>query len=251
MITVNDVNAFMEKWAKKELSEPWDNDGVMLCADRDKEVGKILVCLEINEKIVKEAIDAKADLIITHHPFIFHPLKNITGISYGALSELITSEISVLSYHTRLDAADGGVNDVLAKKLCLEKVESFACLGRVGILPRKMSEGEFASLVKEKLLCKTLRTSKPCEKMIEKVAVVGGAGKDFLPEALKIADAFVTGDLSHNAFITAGEEGIFAVDAGHYHTENPVTEEIAKRIEKEFPAIEAVVSDSFCPFFEF
>ena len=251
MITVYDVDSFMSGWASKELSEPWDNDGVMLCADMKSEVKKILVCLEINEKTVNEAIDEKADLIITHHPFIFHPLKNITGAECNVIGKLFSANISVLSYHTRLDAAVGGVNDVLAKALGLSHIEGFASLGRVGILDREMDEKEFALYVKQKLACSTVKTSKPVGKKIKRVAVVGGAGKDFLPQALGIADAYVTGDLSHNAFITANEIGIFAVDAGHYHTENPVTHEIAEKLKDEFSEAEIVVSDSLCPFCEF
>ena len=160
--------------------------------------------------------------------------------------------ISVLSYHTRLDAAQGGVNDTLAEKLGLSDTEAFCGLGRVGLLEHEMKAGDFLSYVKEKLSCTFLRTSLyDSEKTVKKVALTGGAGKDFVAGAARIADAYITGDLSHNAFITANETGLLAVDAGHYHTENPVVQTIAERISEKFADTEIFVSDSLCPFENF
>lgn len=252
MTTVYDIDLFMSGWAKKELSEEWDNDGVMLCGDLKKPVEKLLVCLEINKKAVNDAIAHKCDLIITHHPFIFRPLKNICGTDFELASLLISGGVSVLSYHTRLDAAQDGVNDTLAKILELSDTESFAGFGRAGLLPREMEAEEFLGYVKEKLSCQSLRTSRRDGiGKIKKVAVVGGAGKDFLADAAKIADAYITGDLSHNAFITANECSLLAVDAGHYHTENPVVRTVAEKLSEKFSDIGIFVSDSLCPFNNF
>lgn len=251
MTTVYDIDAFMSEWAKKEFSEEWDNDGVMLCKNTGEPVKKILVCLEINEKTANEAKEQNCDLIVTHHPYIFRPLKSICGKDFELAQLLISSGISVLSYHTRLDAAQGGVNDVLAETLCLCNVKNFAGLGRVGELSHEMDEKEFLSFVKEKLSCDILRHSRLCAKKIKKVAVVGGAGKDFVLDAAKIADAYITGDLSHNAFITAQEQGVLAVDAGHYHTENPVAKAVAQKLSEKFPVLEVFLSDPLCPFYTF
>ena len=252
MTTVYDIDRFMNEWAAKELSEEWDNDGVMLCGNLAAAAKKVLVCLEINKKTVIEARKMGCDLIITHHPFIFRPLKNICGTDFELASLLISGNISVLSYHTRLDAAKEGVNDTLAQKLCLFDVEPFALLGRVGLLEGEMDVCEFLEYVKEKLSCKALRTSL-CDKdkKIRKVALLGGAGKDFVCDAAKISDAYVTGDLSHNAFITANECGLLAVDAGHYHTENPVVGAVAQKLSERFCDVEFFVSDSLCPFENF
>lgn len=251
MTRVCDIDLFMSEWADKRLSEEWDNDGVMLCADVKGEVKKVLVCLEINKEAALFAKNSGCDLIVTHHPYIFRPLKNICGVDYEIASIFIKGGISVLSYHTRLDAAQGGVNDTLAKTFGLCNVESFSALGRVGHLEREMDEEEFFSFVKQKLSCDILRTSKLTGKKIKKVAVTGGAGKDFLFDAAGVADAYITGDLSHNAFISANELGLLAVDAGHYHTENPVTIEIAKRLSENFPEIDVTVFDCLCPFSNF
>ncbi len=249
MTSVRDIDGFMSEWAKKELSEEWDNDGVMLCGDLDKKVEKILVCLEINEKTAKEAADKDCDLIVTHHPFIFRPLKKLCGTEFSLVFSLIAKGISVLSYHTRLDAAAGGVNDALAQKIGLSEVSEFAHLGRVGKLDFETDAMGFCDHIKEKLGCSCLKISNAaCDKKIKRVAVLGGAGKDFVADAANVADAYVTGDLSHNAFITANETGILAVDAGHYHTENPVVKVIAKRLSEAFPELNIQTADSLCPY---
>lgn len=254
MTRICDIDKFMSEWAKPEYSEPWDNDGVMLCGDFKAEVKKALACLEINEKTVNAAVSSGVQLIITHHPFIFHPLKRLFGNEYMLFSQLTSAGISVLSYHTRLDAARGGVNDVLAERLGLCGITPFGNgefpMGRTGISARPMTVSELSEHIKSVLGCSVLRCSAVAgeAKTINTVAVLGGGGKDFIPDAAKAADAYVTGDLSHNAFITARELGITVFDAGHYYTENPVVGRIAERIAERFPEIAVKTADSECPF---
>lgn len=250
MITVKDIDEFMSSWADPKYSESWDNDGIMFCGNLSYEVKKLLICLDINEKTVKDAEDFKADLIITHHPFIFNALKRIQDRNWQYISRLVESGISVLSYHTRLDAAPGGVNDVLAEKIGLSDTRSFGGekgIGRVGKLAAPMKAQDFSELLKNVLGCGTMRCFMN-EKMISEVSVIGGGGKDFIFEAAHISDAYVTADLSHNSFITASELGISIFDAGHYHTENPVVSRVAEKIKEEFPHIAVKIGDSGCPF---
>lgn len=253
MTTVKEIDAFMSDWAKPAYSESWDNDGVMLCESPEREIRQVLVCLEINAGVLQQAAEQKTELIVTHHPFIFHPLRRIEGSDSAYLALLFEKQMSVLSYHTRLDCAPGGVNDVLAETLGLEEIRPFGDgempMGRVGRLPSPLSCAAFAELLKEKLSCGTLRAGIPEGKdRISRVAVLGGAGKDALPEAAAEADAFVTADLTHNAFITAKEKGLCVFDAGHYHTENPVIHRIASRLKEAFPALSVSVGDAKSPF---
>jgi dinuclear metal center YbgI/SA1388 family protein len=225
----------------------------MLCEDTQKAVHKVAVCLEINEKIINLAIDGGYDLIITHHPFIFRALKGIIGSEYRMISSLIKNSISVLSYHTRFDAAQGGINDALAKALDLSDIKAFgggeAPMGRYGTLEKEMTPEEFGEYIKEKLSCPSVRCAiSDKNKMIKTVSVLGGGGKDFLYEAAKISDAFVTGDLSHNAFIDALERDFCAYEAGHYHTENVGAREMKKLLKKEFSDVEIEFLDSESPF---
>ena len=251
MTKICDIDKFISSFAKREYSESWDNDGIMLCEDAKKEVKKVAVCLEINEKVIDLAENSGCDLIITHHPFIFRPLKGICENDYRLVSRLIRNGISVLSYHTRYDAAKEGINDVLAKTLGLCDIKTFGGgenpMGRYGELEHEMTPEEFGKYIKEKLFIPSMRCA-VSDKKIRTVAVLGGGGKEFLYDAAKVADAYVTGDLSHNAFIDAKVLGISVYEAGHYHTENAGACHIEKLIKAEFPDIETEVFDSGSPF---
>lgn len=237
MPTVRDIDRLMSDFAPKNLSEPWDNDGIMLCGDLEAEIKRAVVCLEVNKAAIDFAAMTNAQCIITHHPFIFKPLKSVSGETFCSIEKLITSRISVLSYHTRLDCADGGVNDLLAKRLGLSDISSFSAedggakMGRFGSLEREIDINDFASFVKSTLHSEGLRFSSPKGKKVNKAAVLGGAGKDFLRGAVNAgADVFVSADLSHNTFLDGTDMGIAVIDAGHYSTENLVTSLIAELI---------------------
>ncbi len=254
-MTIREIDAYMSNWAKPSYSASWDNDGIMLCLDRDREITRVTVALEINADVIAAAVKNGSELIITHHPFIFYPIKRIDGAqgSEGEyLHDLLKYGISVLSYHTRLDCAAGGVNDALCEKLSLSYVKPFgegeAPMGRVGILPQETDERRLAEYVKARLGCGTMRCVPVGKKHISRVAVLGGSGKDELFEAAKVADAFITADLTHNAFITAKELLLFAMDAGHYHTENPVIYTIAARLRDMFPVLTVDTADVGSPF---
>ena len=234
-VTVKDIDRLMCEIAPKALSEPWDNDGIMVCKNPDSEVKCAVVCLEVNGAAVDFAIESGADLIVTHHPYIFKPLGRIVGDTFGEIERFMKHGISVLSYHTRLDKACGGVNDVLAERLGLCDIEKYGenasdatPMGRIGTLPCEMSADEFAEYVAETLGSDGLRYSAPTEKRVMRVAVLGGAGKGYLYGAHSAgADAFVSGDLSHNTFIDGRNMGMVTVDAGHYATENPIAQKVA------------------------
>lgn len=121
MITVNDIDRVLSETAPRTLSEEWDNDGVMLCKNKSTAVQKVLVMLEVTPEGAAQAAHGGYDLIVTHHPFIFRPLASLTGDMYALIETLTRANISVLSYHTRLDAAQGGVNDTAAKCMGLRR----------------------------------------------------------------------------------------------------------------------------------
>ena len=253
MARICDIDGFITSVAKREYSESWDNDGVMLCGDIQKDVKKVLVCLEINEKVALFAKKCGFELIVTHHPFIFKPLSRICGNDYKLIETLITSGISVLSYHTRYDAACGGINDTLAKTLCLFDIkplgEGYCPMGRYGVLESEMTYLEFAGHLKQKLCCPDMRCFiSDKNKKIKTVAVLGGGGKDFVYDASKIADAYVTGDLSHNAFIDAKTYGISVFEAGHYHTENIGAYALCDMLKEKFADIYLETFDCESPF---
>lgn len=241
MIKVKDIDSLLSGVAPKELSESWDNDGVMLCKTSEKEVKKILVMLEVTSKGIDFAVKNGFDLIVTHHPFIFKPLSKIDGLNYEMIEKLIKSEISVLSYHTRLDSAENGVNTCNAQLLELDNVKGFGGesgnIGRIGNLPKPMTPEQFALYLNEKFACGNVRASvfKTQGKLINTVAVIGGAGKSFFYDAYAAgADAFVTGEASHNTFIDCFDLDMCLFECGHYYTENKVCEHLKKIIDSSF-----------------
>ena len=252
MCNIQMIDEYLSQLAPTRLSESWDNDGVMVCGDKKKSVGKVLVCLEVTDKALAYAVDNSFDLIITHHPYIFKKLSRVCSGDYKNLETMMKNGISVLSYHTRLDSADGGVNDVLAETLGLENIVPFGGetenIGRMGSLEKEMTQTEFAYLLKEKLGC-DIRCAINEEKTVKSVAVVGGAGKDYIFEGISMgADAFVTSEVPHHLFIAAREMGFGLYDCGHYYTENPVCEKIAKLVKEKFDGIEVQVFDVKCPY---
>jgi dinuclear metal center YbgI/SA1388 family protein len=203
----------------KSLSEEWDNDGEMLVFDSSREIKKILLVLDVTEESVDYAQKIGADLIISHHPLIFHPLANLSeNPKTKLILRLVSLNIQVLSFHTRFDSLEGGMNDALAGKLCLEKIEKLQIMARMGDLPTVLSPKELSYYVSEKLDADVILYS--AGKPVKKVAVTGGGGKDFVSIArVAGADAIVTGDVSHSVVTDEVFAGITIVDAGHFGTE--------------------------------
>lgn len=224
-----DVYNCLEKWVPEKEAMPGDNTG-FLVGDKQSEVKKILICLDITTEIINNAVNTGVNLIITHHPVIWAPLKNVTAES--RVFKLIKNGISVISWHTNLDMAKGGVNDCLAKALNLKNIKvldnyEIGFCSRIGELEKELSPYEFAKFVK-KTLGGNIRYTEG-KNLIKKVAVCGGAGSDmFIPAILCKADALVTADIKHSMFITAGEKNFTLIDAGHYHTEKLILNPLAE-----------------------
>ena len=242
MPTVKEILDFINSLAPFSTQESWDNSGLLL-GDPDKQVSRASLALDATYETYTAAKENNADLLITHHPVIFSPVKKILAGSTPYY--LLTSGISAISAHTCLDSAQGGVNDTLAAILCLEDVKPLELEGtdtplvRIGRLPRPMSGDELAKHVSEKLGCR-LRLA-DSGKQINTVAVCGGSLSSLTYEIIGKADAFVTGDLSHHYFIDAAENGLTAIAAGHFETENPVVRVLADKLRRQFPDVEFTV----------
>ena len=224
----------------RELSCEWDNDGLMCCPDREKEVKKALCVLDVTEEAVDYAVDGGFDLIISHHPLIFHPLRSLDNGQYPAkkLIKLLSAGISVFSFHTRADAATDGVNDRLAEIIGLKNVEPFGegGMGRIGDLDREYTLAEFASFVKEKLSSPYVNYCG--QNTVKRVALLGGDGKDFVPYAKEAgADTYLSGSISYNVLLDAPEKKINLLEAGHFHTETHIKKAYAELLKKYSPDI--------------
>jgi len=256
MTTVNDVLKFIETVAPPYMAESWDNVG-LLCGRKAKEVRKILVALDPFRNVIEAAIEEKADLIVTHHPLIFRDVPmavNEDSETGRCLLTLIENGIAAINAHTNLDMAPGGVNDVLAQTLGLSDIsiihpESTDEAGnpygllRMGTVPEQTLQ-QFLATVKEKLACDGLRYVSPAPQ-VRKVAVGGGSCADGMHEAKAAGcDTFVTSDCKYNQFRTAYEIGLNLIDAGHFHTENPVIPVLAEKIAAAFPHVEVKICES-------
>ena len=237
--TVQTICDAMNRIAPKYLAEEWDNPG-LLVGDPHQAVNKILICLDLSEEMIQEAVDIKAQMIVTHHPMIFKPVKSIrTDLPLGRkINSLIKNDIACFAAHTNLDSAEGGVNDVLAHKLGLVDIKPFdeeLSLGRIGQLQRDMSVKEFAFHVKKLLKADHIRLINAGDFLIKKVGICGGAGSEFIAKAKFLgADAFVTGDVKYHEAQAAMENKIHVVDAGHFATEFPIVHALAEKLKDDF-----------------
>ena len=220
-------NAFydLNKLADVNLAEKWDNVGLML-GNFDNEVKKILVCLDVTSEVVAEAVENNIDLIVSHHPLIFKPLKKLdfsSDFKAKIIEKLIKNNISVISFHTNLDSAVHGLNDFLAKKLQLENIsvlfehsiDKEAGLGRVGNLSTEYSFYDFVDYLKEKFELSKVSAIVGDEKSIKTVAILGGSGGDFL-YTLPEVDVYLTGDVTYHVAQDALEMKKNIIDIGHF-----------------------------------
>lgn len=237
--TVQTVADAMNRWAPRRLAEEWDNPG-LLVGDPSAEVKKIFVCLDVLYDKISRAIELDAQLIVAHHPLIFRPIKNVRfDLPLGKkLERLIKNDVAVFAVHTNLDSAEGGVNDVLARRIGLADVKMIGdeeiSMGRLGTLEKPMTAADFARHVKAALNADNVRLICAGDFMISKVGICGGAGAEFIQKAKFFgAQAFVTGDVKYHDAQAAVENGIHVVDAGHFATEYPIVHELAEYLRGE------------------
>ena len=255
MATVNDILTYIESLAPRYMKMDWDNVG-LLCGRKDWPVTKILVALDPFRNVIDEAIEEKADLIVTHHPLIFrNPLSAVNEDTEAGrcVLTLIEHGIAAINAHTNLDLAPGGINEVLAQTLGLSDIQVLNSEGqdengnpygllRAGTVEEQPLSG-FLAHVKSALHCDGLRYvdgGKP----VRKIAVGGGSCADEMREALDAGcDTFVTADVKYNQFRTAFENGLNLIDAGHFHTENPAMPVLAAGLQAAFPEIQVIFSE--------
>lgn len=225
MVSVREIHKVIKDLANESLSESWDNVGLLL-GDRNQEVSKIMVCLDITTNVVEEAIINEVDLIVSHHPLIFKSIKNLEFgfFKNDIIRDLIKNDIAVISAHTNLDSAKLGLNYYLAKKLLLENMSVFIPnsnseeegLGRIGNLENEMVLEEFINFTKEKLNLNFVKLVRANNEKIGKVAILGGSGASFINNLPKDIDIYLTGDIGYHEAIDALELNINILDIGHY-----------------------------------
>lgn len=246
-MTIHEFNQFLERRVPRTLSCSWDNDGLLCCPDPTRTVRRVLVALDVTETTVGMAVDGGFDLLLTHHPLIFRPIKALEPSTTvpRKLLRLACAGVSAIALHTRLDALDGGVNDALAAALGHPVVGKFPCEdaleGRIIRLESPMSTEAFAAWIKEKLGTDAVNVA-DAGLPVQQIGLVGGEGGDFIDTAKAAGcDTFLTGRAGYHRMLDAAESGINVVEAGHFATERPVCARLRELVLEADPAIAAEV----------
>lgn len=249
---ITDIIEYFDEIAPVSRGADWDNDGVMLSCEND--IKKVLITLDITSQAVETAIKSGVQLIISHHPFIFRPINRIgDDILSENIKKLIKHNISVLSYHTRMDASDAGINQYILEKLELESITPFGLdendmTGRIGNLTAPISMEQLSQRIKELFKCEYFTCSKFCGE-IKRIAVVSGSGGEYMDCARKNgADVFISGEFKHHQYINSEQIGFPIVSVDHYHCENVFVELIYDIISKRFTELEIIKNLGNAPF---
>ncbi|MGA2618600.1 MAG: Nif3-like dinuclear metal center hexameric protein [Thermoguttaceae bacterium] len=250
MPTVGMVTAFLERFAPLRLAESWDNVG-LLVGDPRREAGRVMTCLTVTPRSAAEAIEHRADLIITHHPLPFQPLPRLTADSTVGrlLLDLVAARTAVYSPHTAFDSAAGGINQQLAEGLGLRGVtplrphEEGQGVGRCGWLPEPAPLAELAVRLKKFLALQRLQMVGPGEQPVRMVAVACGAAHELLPAARQAGcDALVLGEARFHTCLEAEACGVGLLLPGHYASERFAIESLAAVVARQFSGLECWAS---------
>jgi len=240
MYKVRDFYNYIDSFAPFNTQEEWDNSGFLI-GDIEAEVKKVAVMLDVTDETLEKAIESGADLIVSHHPIIFSPMKKLMSDSLEF--KAIKAGINIISAHTSFD--NNGVNDVLAKTLDLKNIREFPDIPMLRMGESENTEVEsFLKSIKDSL-GKTLRYNR-VRKDIKTVAVCGGSGGSFVNDLSGI-DAFVTGDADHHNFLDAERRGILLIAAGHFETERIAMPYMAEKLSSEFKNAEIILIEEENP----
>ena len=244
----------LERFAPLPLQESWDNAGLQVGLT-ETEVSGALLCLDVNERIVDEAIRKGCNLIVSHHPLLFRGLKTISDLTdvQRTVMKAIENRLCVISMHTNMDNAKGGVNYRIARKLELEDVQFFASKqvdgieagsGVVGKLAEPMAADDFILKVKKTFGVECAMCNELLRRPVSKVAICGGAGDFLLDEALKTgADAFITGEMHYHQY-SGYEQQIQICVIGHYQSEQFTSEVFQEIIQEACPDVKTCIAET-------
>lgn len=240
------------------VAEDWDNVG-LLTGDDESEVKHVFLALDLTEAVLDEAIQAGADMIVTHHPMIFSGIKKINNHSFTGrkILTLIQKGIVYYAMHTNYDvlgmadlsAGYTKMHDTTVLSVTEEREGEVQGFGRVGKLPREMTLREYAQLVKESLKLNDVKVYGNLDSMVKCVAVCTGSGKSMIKDVIKAgADVYVTGDIDHHTGIDTVAQGLALIDAGHYGTEYIFMDAMKKELTQAFPELKISCAEVKSPY---
>ncbi len=253
-VTVEDVYNQINEAADFSTQDSWDNSGLLVGSMKDKVTG-ILVTLDITDEVIKEALAEKANLIISHHPVIFHPLKNLSPKNPAV--KMAAAGISAICVHTPIDMAVNGINDIIVDMLgdkfklleCIRPIiplrdGSPAGTGRICELSDSMTAAQMAVKLKKIFGCRVVRYTNTAIP-VKKIAICSGSGGSLLGDVIENdCQAYITGDIKHDIWIEAANNNIALFDCGHFYTETIVTEYISKLLQANIMGVKTISAKS-------
>ena len=240
-MTVGEITRALEAFAPLDIQESWDNSGLLIGSPQDPVHG-VLVGFDCTPELIEEAVEKGCDMVVTHHPLIFKGIRRInSGDPVGAaVMKAVQKGVAVYAAHTTADKVIGGVSGAMARRLDLKDVEFLEPgpegfgLGLVGNWAEPRTGKEALSFVRERFGLKVIRSSKPLESPISRVALLGGGGGGEIESALRAgAQLYITADISYHNFFTP--EGFMVMDIGHFESEVEIVDIFLAQIRKNFP----------------
>jgi len=258
-LALADILRVLDKMAPPHLAEEWDNSGLQV-GDPGREVGSVWVALDPSPDVVSAACRNEVGLLVTHHPLIFRPLRQIdTRTPLGAVIEkALRHRLAVYAMHTNLDAAAAGLNDMLAERIGVRrrkplvgredtKTKPGPGIGRSGVLPAPIRLGELAVEIKRRLGLETVRIAGDASRFVKRVALSTGSGGSLLSQFLSsTADVFITGDLRYHDARDIEAAQRSAIDIGHFHSEHLMTTAVALRLRRALHRHRAAIRVEAC-----
>lgn len=251
---VKDILGALEEFAPLALQDGYDNAGLQIGLAEDAEATGALLCLDVTEDVVDEAVQRGCNLIVSHHPLLFRPVKSITGDDYigRVIMKAIQQKVAIYAAHTNLDSAYEGVNFKMAEKLGLQHIEWLspktsydyegairtAGEGIIATLPAPMTQKDFMERVKEVFSLKSLRVNSAAKGTISCVALCGGSGAFLIQKAVEQgADAFITGEIGYHRFFGYDDQ-LLLMEIGHYESEQYTIELLHQVISRKAPGLQ-------------
>lgn len=252
MVKINEIAEFLNNFAPSIYAEDYDNVGLLI-GDKDKEINKIMITLDADEDVAKDAADKKCDLVISHHPLIFKPLKRVVNdnsVSKTVIN-LIKNDISLISVHTNFDSVKSGLCDLFFDKIAdtkervsIEGDEENGC-GRIAELKKSSKLSEILETVKKEFNLSTVRYVGSEDNKITKIGVCNGGGADFIYSAVNQgADLYISGDIKYHHARFAYESGVALIEVPHYNAEIIFCKYVKELLENKFKnKVEILISD--------
>lgn len=252
-MTSHDIARIIEEFAPLDIQETWDNSGMQI-DNNNAEISAVLLCIDVTEEVVDEAIEKGCGMIISHHPLLFSGLKRIDNGNYISRCALkaIKNDIAIYAAHTNMDKVADGVSGIMCKKLGLSECEILdengngTGLGMYGEFPAPIDENEFLHLVKSTFKTKCIKHSALTGRKIKKVALCGGSGAEFINKAMEAkADAYISADMKYHEFFKA-EKRMLIADIGHYESEQYTKEIFFELLSKNIDNFVVLFSEKDC-----